>query len=179
MTMARPTLYAQRGLEFVAVFLVKLASFDVSGHRPLLRDPPGESTAGGKLATQHIVLQPADPSAPVWTVGSLNVATETAKIRTYDCMRSLHTARFRDKPFPLDREQYQRFFDAAAAFMKERSIALEVEEAPPEIGFEHSPSIEPAAPSGGRRGAFAAALVLVVLAIAAAAFFALRGGALL
>lgn len=174
---AKPTLYAQRGLEFVAVFQVRFHALDISGHKARLRPPPGESTGGGKLATQHIVLEPSDPSAPVWTVGSVNVATQNAKIRTYDCVRALHRARFKDKAFPLDRAMYQGFFDTVIALMNEREVAVEIENAPPEIALEAGSSGRSdvaASPSrGGVAWVIMVALVLAAVA-AAAAFIALR-----
>lgn len=178
---AKPTLYAQRGLEFVAVFQVRFHALDISGHKARLRPPPGESTGGGKLATQHIVLEPDDPSAPTWTVGSVNVATKSAKIRTYDCVRALHRARFKDKAFPLDRGHYQSFFETATALMKEREVSVEIENAPPEIALETSgrdgsggASDALAAPSRGGLGwVIIGALILAVIA-AAGAFIALR-----
>lgn len=177
MTTARPTLYAQRGLEFVAVFQMKFITFDVSGHRPLLRDPPGESTAGGKLATQHIVLVPTEKGAPAWTVGSVNVATESAKLRTYECMSELHRTRFRSRPFPLDRQQYQRFLDAATAFMQERGMAVELESALPELGVVLGGEGPGAAEASPERGSGALVWIFggVFVTAAAIAFLALRG----
>ena len=175
---AKPTLYAQRGLEFVAVFQVRFLSFDVSGHKPRLRPPPGESTAGGKLATQHMVLEPTDPTAPVWTVGSVNVVTKTAKIRSYDCVRDVHRARFKDRAFPLDRAQYQAFFDAVIAFAKEREIDVEIESAPPEIALDPAgsgPIRDTRAPSPGvSLAAVIIIALLLALGAAAAVFIALR-----
>lgn len=130
---ARPTLYAQKGLEFVAVFQVKLANRDVSGYRPMLREPPGVSTAGGKQATQHIVLAPSDPNQHTWTVGFLNVATNTAKLRSFPCMEQLHRARFGSAPFPLNQKAYQDFFETAFALLKERGLLVEVEHELPDV----------------------------------------------
>jgi hypothetical protein len=142
----------------------------------VLRDPPGESTGGGKLATQHIVLTPLDTTATAWTVGSVNVATESAKVRSYECMRALHRARFRSRPFPLNEQQYLRFFDAAIAFMKERGMAVEIESALPELGVPVAggADAEEAEPARGK-SLLMLALGMVALGLAAGiAFFVLR-----
>jgi hypothetical protein len=175
MTTAKPTLFAARGLEFVAAFQVKFMMLDVGGHRPHLKEPPGHSTAGGKLATQHIVLEPVIPGATTWTVGSINVATQSAKVRTYDCMRELHRMRFRDRPFPIDREPYQGFFDAAVAFMKERGMAVEIESSLPALSPGEPGAL--ASPESGvsvSPGALAATVALVVIVTAIVAFLLLR-----
>lgn len=130
---ARPTLYAQKGLEFVAVFTAKLATRDVCGYKPRLREPPGVSTAGGKQATQHIVLEPADPQQHAWTVGFLNVATNSAKLRSFACMEQLHKARFGDAPFTLNQKAYQEFFESAFSLLKERGLMVEVENELPDV----------------------------------------------
>lgn len=175
MTTAKPTLFAARGLEFVAAFQIKFMMLDVSGHRPHLKDPPGHSTAGGKLATQHIVLEPVVPGATTWTVGSINVATESAKVRTFDCMRELHRMRFRDRPFPIDRAQYEGFFDAAVAFMQERGMAVEIESSLPELSAGEPGAL--ASPGAGvslSPGALAAIVLVVVVVTAIVAFLLLR-----
>lgn len=175
---AKPTLYAQRGLEFVAVFQVRFATMNVSGHAPRLRPPPGESTAGGKLATQHIVLEPPNPSDTVWTVGSVNVVTKAAKLRTYDCVRALHWARFKDRPFPLDRAQYQAFFDAVITFAREREIEVEVENAPPEIDLAPEGGRSSLEPGGGSSSVSLVSVIVIALLLAlgaaGAVFLALR-----
>jgi hypothetical protein len=173
MTTAKPTLFAARGLEFVAAFQVKFMMLDVSGHRPLLKDPPGHSTAGGKLATQHIVLEPKVPGGTTWTVGSINVATQSAKVRSFDCVRELHRMRFRDRPFLIDRQQYQSFFDAAVAFMRERGMAVEIESSLPELNEPAGlASVEPE--GGARSGAMVVTVGLEVVVAAVVAFLLLR-----
>jgi hypothetical protein len=172
MTTGKPTLFAARGLEFVAAFQVKFMMLNVSGHRPLLKDPPGHSTAGGKLATQHIVLAPMEPGGTTWTVGSINVATESAKVRTFDCVRELHRMRFRDRPFLIDREQYQGFFDAAVAFMRERGMAVEIESSLPELN-EPADLTSPD-PGGGFRASTVVTVGLVGVVAAVVAFLLLR-----
>lgn len=153
---ARPTLYAQKGLEFVAVFQVKLANRDVSGYRPMLREPPGVSTGGGKQATQHIVLVPADSNQPTLTVGFLNVATNAAKLRSFACMKQLHKARFGEAPFGLDPKAYQEFFDTASALLQERGLSVEVE--------HELPDVVPPSQAGGAGESEGPGLITIALA---------------
>lgn len=173
MTTAKPTLFAARGLEVVAAFQMKFLMLDVSGHRPLLKDPPGHSTAGGKLATQHIVLEPKEPGGPTWTVGSINVATQSAKVRSFDCVRELHRRRSRGRPFLIDRQQYQSFIDAAVAFLRERGMAVEIESSLPELN-DPADLASPEAEGGVRSGAMVATIALVVIVVAVVAFLLLR-----
>ena len=173
MTTGKPTLFAARGLEFVAAFQVKFMMLDVSGHRPLLKEPPGHSTAGGKLATQHIVLEPKEPGGTTWTVGSINVATESAKVRSFDCLKELHRMRFRGRPFLIDRAQYQGFFDAAVAFMQERGMAVEVESSPPELNDPSAISSR-GAEAGVRPSTLVATIVIAGVVAAVVVFLLLR-----
>ena len=125
------TQFSQQGLDFVTLFNAKFARQSVSGYRPNLREPIAETTAGGAQATQHMVFEPEIDGDPVITIGLVNVATKTAKLRTYDCLRQLHEMRFRRKPFNLDQTQYKTFFDRASEFLRRQNMQLAVETRPP------------------------------------------------
>jgi len=68
------------------LFEAKFGKQSVSGYRPFLREPRVESTGGGAQAVQHMVMEPQLEGDPTLTVGYVNVATKTAKVRTYGCL---------------------------------------------------------------------------------------------
>lgn len=127
------TQYAQQGLDFTTLFRAKFGRADVSGHVPMLQEPPAESTGGGARALQHLVLEPT-AGGPVLTVGSVNVVTRTAKLRTFDCVETIFLTRFQGRPFILEQGAYQEFFDQAREFFQRQGMQLDVETRPPEVG---------------------------------------------
>lgn len=127
------TQFAQQGLDFVTLFAAKFVTEKVSGHAPRLREPIADSTGGGKQALQHMVLEPQKVGEPILTVGSVNVVTKTAKLRTYDCVRQLHRMRFGKRRFAVAQSEYQSFFERVMAFMKRQGMQVEIETRPPEV----------------------------------------------
>jgi hypothetical protein len=138
------TQIAQQGVDFVTLFHAKFAHTDVNGYRPLLREPT-DSTGGGRQAMQHMVLMPRIEGDPVLTIGSVNVAVRTAKLRTYDCLQRLHEMRFRRQRLQVDHAQYQAFFDQALELMKFQGLYVDVVTTPPQV--EMGSRFPPAAPS--------------------------------
>ncbi len=125
------TAYAQQGLDFATLFSAKFHRYNINGYAPVLREPHAETTAGGKQAVQHMVLEPRIEGDPVLTVGYVNIASKQAKIRTYDCLQMLHELRFHGRPFVLDHPGYQDFFDKATEFMRRQGMLVDVETRPP------------------------------------------------
>jgi hypothetical protein len=127
------TAFAQQGLDFVTLFAAKFNTYDVGGYNPVLREPLAESTGGGAQAVQHMVLEPRVAGDPLVTVGQVNVATKTAKLRTYECLTMLHAMRFGRRPFHVDGAAYRSFFDRALEFMRRQGLQVHVETRPPEV----------------------------------------------
>ncbi|MEM1033727.1 MAG: hypothetical protein AAGN82_25550 [Myxococcota bacterium] len=125
------TAFAQQGLDFVTLFSAKFQRTDVDGYGVQIREP-ADSTAGGRQALQQIFFVPPRAEDPVLTVGTVNVATKTAKLRTFDCVETLYARRFRGKRFPVRPAAYQAFFDTAMQFMKRQGMQVDVETRPPE-----------------------------------------------
>lgn len=125
------TQYAQQGLDFTTLFSAKFNRLTISGYQPVLREPPAESTGGGAQAVQHMVFQPTG-SGPTLTVGSVNVATRMAKLRTFDCVQSMFSMRFANRPFVLEKEAYQDFFDKAREFFQRQGMQIDIETRPPD-----------------------------------------------
>jgi hypothetical protein len=132
------TRYAKSGVEFSVLFSAKFLKDEVNGYKPVLREPASVSTAGGKQATQHIVLEPKVKGEPALTAGQANVATKVCKLRTFECMRELFELRAPGKVFVIGPRSYREFFDKAHEFLKKQGMQVEIE--------THMP-VERAAPS--------------------------------
>lgn len=129
------TLLAQQGVDFATLFTAKFISFELRGYSAKLREPSGVSTEGGKQAMQHIVLDPAEGGdALVVTAGQVNVVSKQVRLRTYECLVEMHTRRYKDRPFPIDRAQYQAFFEAVKTFLHAKQMQVEIETRPPDVG---------------------------------------------
>ena len=129
----KPTMIASKGLDFASLFTAKFARHDLNGHMAMMREPPGVSTAGGKQATQHIVLARDHGAGGTITVGHANVATKTCKIRTYGCLERMHQQRYRGHTNPIDQRLYQPFFDSVRDFMSGQGMQVEIETQPPDM----------------------------------------------
>ena len=90
----KATKFAQRGIDIVALFAAAFESRSVNGYVPVLREPPAGTTAGGKQAVQHMILEPTSDGEPTITIGHVNVVTRTAKLRSYDCVTLMHASRY-------------------------------------------------------------------------------------
>ncbi|MBW2459723.1 MAG: hypothetical protein JRI68_34855 [Deltaproteobacteria bacterium] len=170
------TQIAQQGIDFVTLFHAKFTSTNVNGFRPLLREPT-ESTAGGKQAMQHMVLMPSSDGDPTLTIGSVNVAVRTAKLRTFDCLLKLHRMRFGTQPLQLDQASYQTFFDGVLKFMKLQGMYVDVVTNPPQVeGGSHFP---PAVTSSSSQLVQWIALFLLLAGIGAFAYLLYSGAIVL
>jgi len=163
----RRTQFAQRGLDFAQLFNARFRNTSIVGYSAALREPDGVSTGGGKQATQHIVLVSAVQGAMSFTVGNVNLATKTAKLRNYECMATLHRQRFRGHELFLDPAQYQELFNQILSMMKKQGLMVEIETRPPEVA--------PSSREGSvtRPGISPAWLIIALLLGAAAVFVAL------
>lgn len=134
MTVKR-TMIAQAGVDFSAAFAMHFVQFRVRGaceRVAAIVAPEVESTAGGKQATQHIVLRALSHGFPNQTVGWVNVAEKRALLRTYDCLRQMHAQRFGGRPLDLDQASYDAFLGEARRYFGSKQIYVEVESSPPE-----------------------------------------------
>jgi len=166
------TQIAQQGIDFVTLFHAKFASANLGGYRPLLREPT-ESTAGGKQAMQHMVLMPSIEGDPTVTIGSVNVAVRTAKLRTYDCLVKLHRMRFGSQPFQVDQTAYQGFFDVVLNFLKLQGMYVEVVTNPPQV--EGGSRFPPPVASSSSQVVQWVALVLLLTGIGVFAYLIYSG----
>ncbi len=163
------TAFAQQGLDFVTLFEAKFHMLNVSGSRPVLRAPVAETTGGGAQAVQHMILEPKIEGDPVVTVGQVNVATKTAKLRTYDCLLGVHEMRFRGRAFHVDHAAYQSFFDRVLEFMRRQGLQVQIETRPPAVRAQS------AAPAAGTDLLIWAALVAMAVFSAMVAYLVFSG----
>ncbi|MBN4059069.1 hypothetical protein JYT22_00280 [Endomicrobium sp. AH-315-J14] len=125
---------AKGGVDFAMLFGAKFYLIDVSGHTPMLQEPQGVSTGGGKLARQHLLLKPKQTdSGSQRTVGWVNTVSKSCMIRSYECMVLMHEMRYKGRPFDLDQSAYQEFFDKAVGFFKSKQFQIEIETKPPDV----------------------------------------------
>ena len=129
---------------------------DVPRH-PVLSVPEGPSTEGGKLARQHITLEPDGVPTGSVTVGWVELPTHRASLKTFPCLLEAHRARFGSRPFPLDGVGYEKFIEITMTFLADQGFAIEMERKPtlPETQPERSQWLV--------RALIAAAIVLVIV----------------
>jgi hypothetical protein len=166
----KATSFAQQGLDFVTLFEAKFHMLNISGYKPLLREPVGETTGGGAQALQHMILQPKIEGDPVVTIGHVNMATKTGKIRTFDCLVGMHRMRFPGRAFHVDQAQYQAFFERLLEFMRRQGLQVQIETRPPEVVRRSAPP-----PAIGAELLVWAALVAVAVFSAVAAYLVYTG----
>jgi hypothetical protein len=167
------TRFAKEGLDFATLFQAKFLHDDVNRHKLLMREPPADSTGGGKQAVQHIVLDPGTPGSLVVTIGQANVVTKSARLRTYDCIEQLHALRFADRPFVISQAAYQPVFDKLLEFLRKQGMQVEIDIRPPEMPL--GPVAHRAASAGS---AVVWVVVLVSLALGATLGYLLYSGRL-
>ncbi len=115
------------------MFEVHCANLMLQGdvpRRPVLSVPEGPSTEGGKLARQHITLEPDGLPAGSVTVGWVELPTHRASLKTFPCLLEAHRARFGLRPFPLDGVGYEKFLEITMTFLTHHGFAIEMERKP-------------------------------------------------
>jgi len=164
MSTIKRTQIAQAAFDFAGFFQATFGGIPVGTavpRRPTLVAPQEMSTAGGKKAKQHIVLQPQNPAASALTIGWLDLSNGAANLRTYGRLHQLHAQRFGRQPFDLEPESYQAFFNGAHQFFSKQGIRVEVEE--PEGGA--AGAVEVKAQAGGNNTLYIILGVVAVLGI--------------
>jgi hypothetical protein len=117
-------------------------------YTPALSAPDGESTAGGKLALQHISLVP-EGGGPTLVIGSANTVDKHAELRTYAHVGQIFRQRFKGASFSVDQAKYDALLEQVRGFFAERGFRITMAEAP--AAPASMPSVVPvAAATGGR-----------------------------
>ncbi|MBN2498490.1 MAG: hypothetical protein JXR96_28120 [Deltaproteobacteria bacterium] len=103
MTEEKRTQFAMAAVDFASLFNNTFADLQASGYRLQLTAPEGQSTGGGVQARQHITLQ--DGAGDSIVAGACNTVEKTAELKSYAYVSSQYR-RYEDKPFPIDKVQY-------------------------------------------------------------------------
>mgnify|MGYP000007275072 CR=1 FL=1 len=117
---ARRTQVAQSAHDFSRYFAESFGQVRVRGgvtRKPELVAPEGMSTAGGRHARQPICLAPEGGMGPVLTAGWVDIPQRKATLRTYRCLSNMHLTRYQGRPFDVEPESYNAFFDQAKAHL--------------------------------------------------------------
>ena len=158
----KATQISSKGLDFSVLFTAKFARQDINGYKVSMREPPGDTTGGGKQATQHIVLENFNEGGPTVTIGHANVATKTARLRTYSCIERMFQMRYRGRRFPIAQHSYQEAFDKMSEFIRRQGLQLDIESQPPEMTSIPPGNLGQPAEGGSNTAAWVILLLLLV-----------------
>ena len=131
---------------------------------------PQDSTKGGLLALQHVILKPA--TGMVLVVGTVNAGEKRAELRSYAHVGKVNEDRFK-RVLPFDEAAYAVFLEKAESVLGAFGIETKVTDAP----RDPAPSFadpQDAAPSRAPRPFGLIMLALGIAVIFAAAWFALH-----
>lgn len=138
MAVKKLTMVAQQAVGFAELFKAIFAD-GLQGpvpYRVELSEPDGPSTAGGKLALQHIKLIPAD-NGPTLILGAANTVEKTAELRTFAFVAHQHGQRFKGATLPIDPQKFAALIESLRAFFSDRGMAVTIQ--------EHVPTAPPVA----------------------------------
>ncbi len=168
--MAKASLHTQVSTHAVGLsemFRLAMAKMPLRNYRGEMTAPE-ESTGGGARALQHIRLVPkVEGVGHVLVVGSANVITSTAELRTLDVVEDMCLERFREAA-GIDAAEYASFLTEAEAVLQSFGLtAHRVGRAEPYRRSEPSPSLPP--PQS--RGLLVGFLLGAIFATATVAWF--------
>ncbi|RYE91697.1 MAG: hypothetical protein EOO75_08300 [Myxococcales bacterium] len=132
MAVKKLTMVAAQAVSFAELFKVVFAD-GLAGpvsYRVELSEPDGPSTAGGKLALQHVKLIPAD-GGPTLIIGSANTVDKTSELRSFSYLSSQHAQRFKGASLPIDVARYSDLLTSLRTFFHDRGMTVTVLEALP------------------------------------------------
>ncbi len=128
---AKRTVVATAGYNLASEFEGWFKAERVGRYAPGIRQP-WLTTAGGKQAYQHLILRAVDPNEPILTIGWVNCALYSCKLRTWGCLNNMYERRFK-RPLPIERRKYRDFFETLSEFFETEGFHVIVENEPPEV----------------------------------------------
>ena len=129
---------------------------------------PQDSTKGGLLALQHLILKPQTGMALV--VGTVNAGDKRAELRSFAEIRKVNEERFK-RPLTFDEPAYAVFLEKASSVLSAFGIEATVTDAPRDPAPSFADPMEAAPAPKSRTALF---LVLLALVVGAGVWFALR-----
>jgi hypothetical protein len=158
-------MFAAQAMDLAAMFKALFGKHRVPGGHTLyaveLAAPEGESTAGGKLALQHISLAP-EGGGPTIVIGSANGAAKHAELRTHAHVAAQYGARFKGAAFPVQAAAHDELLGKLRGFFAAQQFTVVMMDVAPGAmpGAAPAPGAVDEAPARARGGA----LVLVAVA---------------
>jgi len=124
------TEYASRAHIVANLFNTKFQHYEFTkGVKRMVMVMPSEeqSTAGGKLARTVMALKPlATSKAMPVNAGWFDVGSAEAELLTYPALQDAHEKRYGRKGFKLDAGEYEKFLNAAKAFLEGENFNVTV-----------------------------------------------------
>lgn len=146
----------------------------VDGHAIDMTTPAGPSTAGGKLALQHIRVAPRGGGRAI-VVGSYDTAKRVAELRTYKLLADTHAERFAGEALPIRDDEYKALIKRMLEFFTKQGITVVM------VSASRDPSLAGAEPTSKAallarvtRSKAAVVGVAVVVVLALVAWLSLR-----
>ncbi len=137
-------------MQLSALFEVKFRKTQLGGDREIkVSEQMGESSGGGKMARESIILTPLDGNREeAIVVGWMDVGNSAAEIRNFNTIASRYAQRF-NKDIDIDPVAYKAFLDEAAGFFQQEGIQTTIVDSPPP---EPRGNGKPAKSGGGNLG---------------------------
>jgi hypothetical protein len=131
---------------------------------------PTDSTKGGLLALQHVLLKP--PSGAALVVGTVNAGEKRSELRSHAYLARLSDERFK-RPLSFDEPAYSAFLEKAESVLGAFGIEVVLSDPPPEP-LRSSVEEEAAPPSRPARLVPIVVALLIVLVVSGGVWLALH-----
>jgi len=146
MAVKKLTMVAQQAVGFAELFRAIFAD-GLQGpvhYRVELSEPDGPSTAGGKLALQHIKLIPANNGTTL-VIGAANTVEKTAELRSFAFVAHQHAQRFKGATLPIDPQKFAALIESLRTFFSDRGMTVTLQEHVPTAApvLEERPASSP------------------------------------
>ena len=130
---------------------------------------PQDSTKGGLLALQHVVLKPETGMALV--VGTINAGDKRAELRSYSHLTQVNEERFK-RPLPFDEPAYAAFLEKATSILGAFGMEAKVTDA---LRDSSPMLVDPkdSSPASSSSSAILVAVLALVLVLGVGVWFAL------
>lgn len=175
------TAFASKALQVTALFETYFSKTAIGGDVPRtvkVSMEVGESTGGGKMARESIMLVPSDGSRNgTLVVGWIDVGADTAELRMYEVLAAHYQDRY-GKALNLNRNQYDDFLAKAQEFFKNENITTNVISDPGKRRGKAGGK-ELAKPSGGGNGlaiALVAGAAVILIGVVVLLLMKSQGG---
>lgn len=154
------TRYAREASDLSVEFVKALGGERLGPYVAELTGPEGVSTRGGELAVLHVRLVARDGS-PALHVGTVQVKTASAELRSYERLDAIHRGRY-ESAVPVDRGAYEAFLSRVDGFLKDQGFRSQRLELTPSVA--PPPRAKPSSPA--RTIVFLAVVALIALVVA-------------